>query len=286
MKKWLASGIFIFISFSLFGQSFYYLNHDRRWLGSVGTGTTTYFGELKNPGDYIDTKVNLNFGLERKLNPKWSARSEITWYQIAGSDAEANDPGRVQRNLSFKSNNFEVNAELMWGLFREGNRFYQRRKVNPYVFGGIGLSFINPKAEYEGETYALRKYVTEGVEYSQIIFVLPAGAGLKFKIRPQFNVNLEAGYRLTFSDYLDDVSSIYIDRSNIEDPVREALIDRRVELGLNPAEPGSRRGNPDAADGYAIFNIKVEYYLPTDLLFPPKEAKQGAGKKKYRKLRQ
>lgn len=285
-KKIIITSIGILISLSVFGQSFYYLNHDRRWIASFGTGTTSYFGELSNSGDYFDTKLNLNFGLERKLNSKWSVRSEITWYQIAGDDAEADDPGRVNRNLSFKSNNFEINIEGMWGFFREGNRFYQRRKVNPYIFAGIGISYINPKADYEGETYNLRKYLTEDVEYGRVVFVVPSGLGLKFKVHPMFNVNLEAGYRFTFTDYLDDVSTVYIDRSDITDPVRVALIDRSVELGLNPAEPGSKRGNPDADDGYAMFNIKAEFYLPTELLFPPKDQQQGAGKKKYRKLKQ
>lgn len=286
MKKILIGGFLMVLSVSVLGQSFHYQNYDRRWIASLGTGTTTYFGELKNPGDYFDTKLNLNFGLERKLTSKWSARSEFTWYQIAGDDAEADDPGRVNRNLSFKSNNFEANIELMWGFFREGNRFYQRRKINPYIFAGMGLSFINPKADYEGETYALRKYKTEDVEYSQVIFVLPAGAGLKFKIHPMFNVNLEAGYRMTFTDYLDDVSTIYIDRSNIEDPVRVGLIDRGIEIGQPAREPGDNRGNQDADDGYMIFNVKVEFYLPTEWLFPPKDQQQGAGKKKYRKLKQ
>ena len=76
---------------------------------------------------------------------------------------------------------------------------------------------------------------------------------MKFRINEAWNINLEGGYRFTFTDYLDDVSTIYIDRTNITDPVRVALIDRGVELGQNPQEPGSNRGNADADDGYAIF---------------------------------
>jgi len=266
-------------------QSFYDLEHDRRWIASAGTGITTYFGELANNGKYFDTRPNLNVGLERKVSSRWAVRSEITWYQIAGSDSEADDPGRVARNLSFKSNNFEINLEAMFGIFREGKRFYMRRAVNPYVFAGIGLTWFNPKTDYEGVTYALRKYLTEDVEYSRTTFVIPAGVGVKFKISNQLNINLEGSYRTTFTDYLDDVSTVYIDTENIENLVRVALVDRRVELGLPPAEPGSQRGNSDTKDGYAMFNVKVEYYLPTDLIFKPKET-GGSGNKKYRKMQQ
>ena len=285
MKKVSLFLIITLLSLASSAQSFYNLKHDRRWIASFGTGTTTYFGELKNSGDYFDTKLNINIGLERKLNSKWSARAEITWYSLAGDDAEADDPGRVERNLSFKSNNWELNAEIMWGFFREGKRFYQRRIVNPYLFAGIGLSYTNPKAEYEGETYTLHDYLTEDVDYGRTIFVLPFGFGLKFKVQHHFNINLEAGYRFTFTDYLDDISTVYIDRSDITDPVRAALIDRRVELNLSPAETGSARGNQGADDGYAIFNIKVEYYLPTDLIFSPKDNNQGPGKRRHRRLK-
>ena len=171
------------------------------------------------------------------------------------------------------------------GLFREGNRFYQRRAINPYVFGGVGLTFFNPKANYEGETYNLRKYETENVKYGNVSIIFPAGIGLKIKVIPVLNINVEAGYRVTFTDYLDDVSTVYISTDSIQDPVRLGLVDRRVELGLAPEEPGTPRGNPGANDGYAMFNIKVEYYLPTDFIFKPKGQQQGSGKQKYRKIK-
>ena len=278
--------IFITLSWSLGAQSFYNQYHDRRWIASVGTGTTSYFGELNNPGKYFDTKPNLNIGLKRKISSRWSLRTEITWYHIEGSDAKANDEGRKARNLSFKSNNFEINVEAMWGVFKEGIRFYQRRAVNPYLFAGLGLTYFNPKTDYEGITYSLIKFTTEDVKYSRATIIIPAGFGVKFKIMPLLNINIEAGYRTTFTDYLDDVSAEYINTENITDPVRVALIDRGPELGFPPAEPGTPRGNTDAKDGYAIFNIKAEYYLPADLIFKQKESNQGSGKRKYRKMLQ
>ncbi len=283
----LKSIVIILLTFFVFesaAQSFYHQNHDRRWLFTAGTGITSYFGELANPGDYLDAKPNLNFGLERKLNTKWGVRTELTWYQIAGSDAEASDASRRERNLSFKSNNFEINIEALWMFFREGVRFYQRRVVNPYLLGGIGLTHFTPKTDYEGITYNLRKYKTEDIDYGSTALVLPVGFGFRLRLSHILNLNFEGGYRITFTDHLDDVSTSYIATEGIEDPVRVALIDRRPELGLQPAEPGTQRGNPEQNDGYAIFNIKVEYYLPSHLIFPPKDKQQGSGKKKHRKM--
>lgn len=254
--------IILLTSGSAFSQSFYYEKYDRRWILSFGTGFTSYFGELSNSGQFFDTRPNINVGMERKLTSRTSLRTELTWYSIDGSDSDADTQSRRQRNLSFFSHNFEWNFEAMFGLFREGRRYYQRRKVNPYGFFGIGLTYFNPKANYEGETYTLKPYMTEDVDYSRVAFIVPAGIGLKFKVNETWNINLEGGYRFTFTDFLDDVSTVYIDRSEIQDPIRVALIDRSVELNLPPSETGSVRGNSGANDGYAIINIKAEFYLP------------------------
>ena len=76
------------------------------------------------------------------------------------------------------------------------------------------------------------------------------------------NVGLEGTYRWTFTDYIDDVSTVYVDNSTFTDPVEQILADRRLELGLQAAEAGSIRGNPDKNDGYFTLNLVVQYYIP------------------------
>ena len=83
---------------------------------------------------------------------------------------------------------------------------------------------------------------------------------------------LEAGYRFTFTDYLDDVSSArYVDYSLVNGPVAVELSDRRVGDDMpvdNLATPENerllkgRRGNPEKNDHYLMLNIKLQYYLP------------------------
>src|SRR5690606_33166532 len=89
-------------------QSFYALRKNRALILSVGTGTSTYFGELKNNGDYLDAKPNVTAGLSFFVLPQVSLRGDVAWFQLSGSDAEANDPSRAPRNLSFTANNFEI----------------------------------------------------------------------------------------------------------------------------------------------------------------------------------
>lgn len=264
MRILVSAIVLLFISSELFAQSFYGSRRQRTAILTVGTGTTSYFGDLNDPGDRFDAQPNVNIGLAYYVNSRVSLRGEVTWFQLRGNDEDADTEGRRVRNLSFRSNNFEMNFIGIVDLFEHGRRFYQRRDVNPYIFAGIGLTYFNPTAEYQGQRYSLRDYQTENVDYSPMTVVFPYGLGIKYKASPFFNIGLEVGYRHTLTDYLDDVSTVYVDKSGAP-PIEQALADRRPEIGLEPLPIGNKRGNPENNDGYAIINIKLEYYLPGDL---------------------
>src|SRR5690606_13823867 len=144
-------------------QSFYAVRRERSLIGIVGAGTSSYSGELKNQGDYLDAKPTINVGLQFYFTDRISVRSELTYFTLRGDDAKANDPSRVRRNLSFTSGNIEFNTVGMVNLFPMGRRFYQRPNINFYGFAGIGLMYMNPKAELNGEKYALQPLKTEDV---------------------------------------------------------------------------------------------------------------------------
>jgi len=256
----------IFILSESYTQSFYNSRRGRDIIVSVGTGVTSYFGDLNDPGDIIDTDLNLNLGAQYMFTKRIAGRAEIAWFQLSGDDAKSEAEGRVNRNLSFVSNNFEFNAVGILNIFEYGPRFYQRPQLNLYGFAGAGVIYFNPKAELDGEKYALQPLQTEGVEYSRVAPVVLYGAGIKYMLNPFFNIAIEAGYRQTFTDYLDDVSTFYKDNSSFENPIAAQLADRRPEIGLPTLEAGRKRGEPSNNDGYLLFNLKIEFYLPPDIL--------------------
>src|SRR5436190_20540098 len=90
-------------------QSFYAIRRERSLILVAGTGTSSYFGELKNNKDYIDAKPTFNVGLMAYATNRLALRTEATWFQLKGSDSKADDNSRRKRNLSFSSNNFEIN---------------------------------------------------------------------------------------------------------------------------------------------------------------------------------
>ncbi len=250
----------------LHAQSFYAIRRERSLIAVVGVGTSTYFGELANPKDYIDARPTLNVGLQYYVTNRISVRSELNWFQLSGDDAKADiESGRIERNLSFISNNFELNAVGIIQLGPHGQRFYQRPKLSFYGFAGIGLLYFNPKTDYQGQKVALQPLQTEGVKYSKFAPVIPYGLGAKLMLGPFLNVSIEGGYRKVFTDYLDDVSTVHLGPGAFTDPIAQDLSDRRPEVSGTAVPAGTQRGNPDKKDGYMLLNVKAEYYLPGNI---------------------
>ena len=256
--------VFMAIPFVGYSQSFFAMRRDRNFLVSVGTGTAVYKGEMVNPGDLGRPRPNVAFGAEYYMNSRISIKGELTYFQLRGSDKDADDD-RWERNLSFKSGNIELAVMGAINLSPMGIRFYQRSAFNLHAFAGIGVLYFNPKAELDGKTYALQPLQTEGKKYSRIQPVIPLGLGARIKLDPFFNILVEGGYRFTFTDYLDDVSvSRYPDGATLKSDLSRRLSDRRPEIGTQPDNPTKvgRRGDPEENDGYVIVNITLQYYLP------------------------
>lgn len=263
---------------NIVAQSFYNRRIDRRWVASVGSGTAKYFGELANDGDlFQDTKWNFEVGLERRFQERISARVNLTVFQLKGSDAKAGNESRIPRNLSFTSWNTELSVVGIVQLFEEVGRYYQRPVFNPYIFLGIGATYYNPRTDIPavdhdgnplpgaGTMTSLRQYETELVKYSPVTLAFPMGVGIKLMITPMFNISANGGYRYTLSDYIDDVSTVHPGDAAFSDPLAAALSDRRPEVGRNPVPAGTQRGNPEKNDGYFIFSIRLDYYLPPQI---------------------
>src|SRR5260221_2615097 len=249
-------------------RSFFAIRQERTLILTAGTGTSTYYGELSNPGTIVKLQPNLNVGLMKYVSPRVSIRAELNWFILQGSDKIANDAGRKVRGLSFRSNCFEISAVGEISLFANGSRYYRRPPLNFYGFGGVGLLYFNPVADYNGKAYSLASLQTEGVSYSRTVPVIPVGIGMRLKVTPNINLSMEGGYRKTFTDYLDDVSTKYT-APDASDPIR-AYFQNPNNIAYNPAATtdlntfnlGSKRGNPGSADSYFLLNAKVEYYIP------------------------
>ena len=275
-KKYLLllSFAFLLAEFSS-AQTFDLHNRDRNLIIGGGVGLTTYYGDLDNPENIIDLNLNLSVNVKHRVGNHLFLGADLTYYRLSGDDRE----NKIRsRNLRFVSDNVEIIGYLMVDLIRRPARFYQRSLLNPYIYFGFGATYFNPRTDYAGETYSLRKYETNGESYGIIAPVAPVGLGVKLKVTHFFNILLDASYRFAFTDYLDDVAKReYIINSNqnyepipgINNDIRLNLIYRAHQTDdnakyteqevLDHHVDGIRAGSYN--DGYLLYSVKVEYYI-------------------------
>lgn len=262
-----------------------YLNHLRF---TAGTGTATYFGDLCQGTNCAVFRPQLNVGLYYRFHTNFSARAELSYIRLAGDDAGSRN---YVRNLSFASNNFELAAVLTYDFFKYDPLFFKRKDFTPYVSAGIGMLMFNPMAkDKNGEWHSLRPLKTEGVDYGKMTVVVPFTFGVRIKASHKVDICTEISYRKTFTDYLDDVSTNYVDDSKFTNRKAAELAERMGELradkqvsgpqsevkgldakgkkiyalnaeGERYINPGSLRGDSKVKDSYATFTIRCEYTI-------------------------
>ena len=227
-----------------------------------GSGTSHYFGDVVDDF-YWTINGQVNAGITYNLHPRFQIGLDYTFFRLRAHDK--NSDIKELRNLSFFSNNYELAFIAKVPIFELPEAFWVRKVFHPYLMVGVGGLFFTPKAKYEGEKYFLRPLRTEAVDYSPFTIVIPAGLGINYKLNAFLDVTLEGGFRFTFTDYLDDVSSgIYPDPDSFDNPIARALSDRSGEIGVNPPfaeEPRHVRGNPNERDNYFLVNLKVAFYF-------------------------
>lgn len=267
MKKTILLLLLTSAASALHAQDFFSWQYNDRYFSLLlGAGHSRYFGELNNGKGFEEGLSNASLGLECRLLSRWAARTEVIYYSISGTDANAPDSSfNRQRNLSFKAGNIEAHLGAIY-YFKPYRKYYHnRRGLEPYAHAGIGLTTVNPKAEYNGEMVKLRPLKTEGAGYNGAAIVLPAGLGVKAKITSFINLAAEVGYRYAFTGRLDDVSENYGDLP--DGSLAQSLSNRKDEVGvINQAAydamvTGAARGKA-RNDSYLLIQWKIEAYLP------------------------
>lgn len=166
-------------------------------------------------GSYRTLKPGFSIYINRLLTPMWSLRTNFAIGKLKGDDAKYPSPEyRQQRNFYFTSPVFEI-SELIVADVLKHNLTRSYHGLSPYVFAGIGFSFLNIKRDwsrFNSEYFATEPGTLEGLAADKqhslpdVIPVLPAGIGLRYALSKTISLNAETSYRFTFSDYVDGFS--------------------------------------------------------------------------------
>ena len=227
--------------------------------GSVGAAG--YMGDL-NPNNPLQVS-GISFGVfgARNFDGHWSAKLKYTFGQIAADDSRSSNPQFRQRNLSFTN---ILNEGALLGEFNFFNYIPEigQNRFTPFVYLGVGIVGYNPQARYDGHVYDLRPLMTEGESkpYPGFAVTIPYGVGFKYNFSGKWNFIADVGYRNPYTDYLDDVSGNYPNKSKLTTPLAQALSDRSgEETGVYIGSPGTQRGDGRTRDTYMFFSLSISF---------------------------
>lgn len=235
-------------------------------------GFANYFGDLNYSASFASIRPMGGLFYRTNFDERWTVKSSFAFAQLAFDDKlSANDFNR-QRNLHFRTNIMEVAAMLELN-FLEFNKLKKNKNWSPYFTIGIALFYFNPQAELNGQWYYLQPLGTEGQtdesysdvkKYRLIDFAIPIGGGFKYSINKNWNVGVYGGVRITFNDYIDDVSGVYTSPLSLPEGSRGVayqLADRSGEVGPAIGTPGKQRGSSSKADFYMFAGFSVSYTI-------------------------
>ena len=194
-----------------------------------GLGYANYFGDLapntgKTSSSFNQSTPSFNVFYTKRLGAFMSVRVNAAYSLIKGDDNSV-DPGggvsaqaRYLRNLSFRNQIKEIGITLHGDILPTNRGYMRRNFFNPYGFIGVNVFTNNPQAlgpigsKWEGSWVDLQPLTTEGqglrngpATYSTIQVGIPVGFGVRYRLAANLDLSLEFGYRLTFTNYLDDV---------------------------------------------------------------------------------
>lgn len=266
------------------------------WEAGLNVGPSFFLGDLGgNAGKGTRFLKDINPQFTNIMKGVYVAAYPTEWFgfrlalqkgTLEADDAAVDTKGvhelwRKERNLDFRSNISEayIAAEIfplmMFPGIAEGNP-----RMRPYGVIGIGMFHFNPQgsltdANGKKTWYDLHPLRTEGQgmseypnskPYSLTQYNIPMGGGIKYYLSDRFNISTEVLYRKSFTDYIDDVSTNYID-PNLFDKylsVQDAAIAKQIHdkmyaihsAGVTRYAPGTQRGNVNQDDAYFSLLLK------------------------------
>lgn len=290
------------------------------WYFGASINAGNYFGDLAPVSRTGSTDISFTrpgFGINAgyKFHHSLALRASANWVRVSGNDFSS-DPNveeslaRYARNLSFRNDIKEFQLGLEVYLLPNHGGPSKRLPLNAYLFLGAAVFQHEPmgqvpNADYQadqtgsvqlsngGDWVKLRPLETEGVSYNNIDFSIPLSIGAQMRLPgTQLNAGIEFGIRYMFTDYIDDVSTNYVDLATLEangGQLARIMSDRSAEpfasngqdarvlsgLGINNSNShgyfasgyigggtdGVIRGNPDNNDFIIMTQLKLTYIM-------------------------
>lgn len=251
-----------------------YTSLAKTWEVGVFGGTSNYMGDLAFK--VMDKEqFRWSWGVFGQYNiSKWfSAKLQYNMLRISGNDIFDPDLGRRARFANFRNNIQELALTFHFHILQYG--ISKGERFSPSAYIGLAVFHHNPQARIvlgldttsgdpvylandKGQElwFDLRSIGTEGQtassidaefperkvpgQYSKIQISVPMGINLDFIVRKSWVIGVDIGFRMTFTDYLDDVANNYFDRAN----AFQAIVDANPVIQARTKAFGKKENVP------------------------------------------
>ena len=263
--------------------------------------------------NFKKTNFTANFSHLYYIKNKIAFRTSLTHAKVSGDDSYSSVLSKKNKALNFNTTISELSGILEFTIttLKNKNNYKSKKKrrkniankdrlsFGSYFFVGLGSFYYNPMGINkfldsegnnvgDGQEYSLRELHTEGQgfeggpeqfsgkkysTYNDFAICVPIGFGIKKAFHSNGGIKLEASYRFTNTDYLDDVSSNYYDREKLRTEMNQAFGEELAEnayimsgtstgsvinnSNFTNTEPGMARGGKKGNDSYIFLTLSV-----------------------------
>jgi len=183
----------------------------------INAGQLIYQGDLTSGywGDNIYRFPDIGVYFRKPIDPWFSLRVNLSRGKIGEDESLWGNPSwKRKRNFSFSTPVTELSGVISWNFLGEnsGENFH---RLSPYVFAGLGVSFLHINRDWskiDTAYFGSKSSTVSGLGIDTLhhvpgmIPVIPVGIGISYAITSNWSIYAEATYRVTFTDYLDGFS--------------------------------------------------------------------------------
>jgi hypothetical protein len=259
---------------------------------SFGAGSSNYIGDLVPVAGLFSVAAQTmrwNLGLQytRHLSRHFSGNIQVSYIRIAGDDNYFSSSGvfsgNYYRNLHFRNDLKELSVSAVYEPMGNAENLSKRPLLSPYLYLGVAGFAHSPVARKDPSLvpgtpsqqawHDLQPDDIEGAMYSLVNISIPFGFGFRYKLAAQMDLGFDFGYRVSLTDFLDDVSdnrprvlgstSIYFNRTG--EAFAANTLANRIPLPTSPNLPVYSTG----PDQYFTTQIRVIYHIKNKIDCPP-----------------
>ncbi len=229
-------------------------------------GLSYYMGDINPLLPFAMAQLQYGGVVRFNYNNRWTFRFDYSRATVTASDEVIK--WRPDRGLNFTSiiNDFSLVAEFNFLEYYTGN---PKKNVSPYLFGGISVFQYTAFANVGDDLVDLSDYATEAIDpnakwykkmfgkTSSIGVSIPFGFGVKFSLSRHMAGTVEWRMQKTFTDYLDDVATVYPEQHAIYTAPDGTTYDLTDPTGKYIA--GQQRGDSAFNDWFGMARVSLTW---------------------------